>query len=432
MATVNYLVRNDIDPTFWDGNRALEDYFLGEGVGSRVGSITSTSALYSLDTGFFLRIGGTGFTAGGGRLSETGTITSLQFLSSDRTTVLMTVSVNLGAQLFNDAHDALVRGTGDFGEWLLSGNDTLNGSADDDEMHGYSGADRISGGAGDDFIDGGAGRDVFNGGAGFDVLSFQTPRWDVNALHGIVLNATTGTATDAYGHAETFTRFESFRGTEFGDVMTGSSISEVFVGLGGSDRIDGGGGFDEVQYDRDVYNDRSTGVIVNLTTGIAIDDLGRTDTLINIEAALGTDYADRLTGSAGANRLRGGDGNDVLNGRAGNDTLIGGAGSDIFIFNTALNATTNVDIIDDFSAYTDQIWLDNAIFTALTATGLLASTAFVSNWTGLADDASDRVIYERDSGMLYYDSNGNAAGGRVAISHLDAWLNLTAVDFTVI
>lgn len=432
MATVNYLVRNDIDPAFWDGNRALEDYFLGEGFGSRIGSVTSTAALYSLDTGFFLRLGGTGFTASGGGLGDTGTITSLQILDTDGTTVLLTVSVSLAAQLLNDALDTVDRGIGEMGEWLLSGNDTLNGSADADEMHGYGGADRISGGAGDDYIDGGAGRDVFNGGAGFDVLSFQTPRWDVNALHGIVLNAAAGTVTDAYGNAETFTRFESFRGTEFGDVMTGSSLNEQFMGLGGRDRIDGGGGFDEVQFDRDVYNDRSVGVTVNLTAGTAIDDLGRIDTLINIEAALGTDFADRLTGSAVANRLRGEDGNDVLNGRAGNDTLIGGAGSDFFVFNTALNATTNVDIIDDFSAYTDQIWLDNAIFTTLTATGLLASTAFVSNWSGLAADANDRVIYERDSGMLYYDSNGSGAGGRVAIAHLDAWLNLTAVDFTVI
>ena len=153
---------------------------------------------------------------------------------------------------------------------------------------------------------------------------------------------------------------------------------------------------------------------VNLTAGTAVDGFGRTDTVINIEAVRGTEYADRLTGSAVANRLRGEDGNDVLNGRAGNDTLIGGEGRDIFVFNAALNATTNVDIIDDFSAADDTIWLENAIFTALPTTGALASAAFVSNTSGLAADASDRVIYERDTGMLYYDSNGSAAGGRVA------------------
>ncbi|MNT95571.1 hypothetical protein D3C72_2374700 [compost metagenome] len=80
----------------------------------------------------------------------------------------------------------------------------------------------------------------------------------------------------------------------------------------------------------------------------------------------------------------------------------------------------------------DTIWLENAIFTALTTTGALASTAFVANASGLAADASDRVIYETDTGMLYYDSNGSAAGGRVLIADLDAGLGLTALDFSVI
>lgn len=80
----------------------------------------------------------------------------------------------------------------------------------------------------------------------------------------------------------------------------------------------------------------------------------------------------------------------------------------------------------------DTIWLENAIFTALTTTGALASTAFVANTSGLAADASDRVIYETDTGMLYYDSNGSAAGGRVLIADLDPGLGLTALDFSVI
>ena len=334
--------------------------------------------------------------------------------------------------------------------WLLRGNDTLNGSSGADDLYGYGGNDTINGGGGDDYIDGGAGRDVFNGGTGFDQLSFAKAYGDPNAFRGIVLNAAAGTVTDAYGNAETFTSFESFRGTQFADTMTGSAANEQFMGLGGRDRIDGGGGFDEVRFHRDNNHGGLAGVTVDLTAGTAIDGFGRTDTLISIEAARGTDYVDRLTGSAVANRLRGEGGNDILDGRAGddelnggagndrlvggagNDTLIGGTGRDVFVFNAALNATTNVDVIDDFSVADDTIWLENAIFTALTATGALASTAFVANTSGLAADASDRVIYETDTGMLYYDSNGNAAGGRVLIAELDAGLGLTALDFTVI
>ncbi|MBC7337217.1 MAG: calcium-binding protein, partial [Clostridia bacterium] len=52
--------------------------------------------------------------------------------------------------------------------------------------------------------------------------------------------------------------------------------------------------------------------------------------------------------------------------------------------------------------------------------------------TGLAQDASDRLIYESDTGELYYDSNGSAAGGSVLIAVLNPNLLMTHMDFTVI
>src|SRR3546814_4432894 len=55
---------------------------------------------------------------------------------------------------------------------------------------------------------------------------------------------------------------------------------------------------------------------------------GGTDTLIGIEHAAGSGFADTLTGNAGANRLFGGGGNDSLLGAAGGDTLEGGDGED--------------------------------------------------------------------------------------------------------
>lgn len=448
MGTVSYFFPGSVYPAGLDYNPSFDDFLSDGDNATQVGAVAATSVRYRLDNGFYVKLVGTGFTSAGGQLGDTGTITSLQILDTNGTTVLRTMSVSLTAQLFNDALDAF--GLAGLGRWLLNGNDTLNGSAGSDDMYGYGGNDTINGGGGDDYIDGGAGRDVFNGGAGFDQLSFAKAYQDPNAFRGIVLNAAAGTVTDAYGNAETFTSFESFRGTQFADVMTGSSIDEQFMGLGGRDRIDGGGGFDEVRFHRDAGQGGLAGVTVDLTAGTAVDGFGRTDTLINIEAVRGTENVDRLTGSAVANRLRGDGGNDILDGRAGNDqldggagndrlvggvgndTLIGGAGRDIFVFNTALNATTNVDVIDDFSVADDTIWLENAIFTALTTTGALASTAFVANTSGLAADASDRVIYETDTGMLYYDSNGSAAGGRVLIADLDPGLGLTALDFSVI
>ena len=448
MATVSYFFPGGIYPFGLDYNPSFDDLLGDGGNATQVGSVTATSVRYRLDNGLYVRLVGTGFTAVGGELGETGTITSLQILDTNGTTVLRTMSLSLATALFLDGYDAFDGYR--LGQWLLRGNDTLNGSSGSDDMYGYGGNDTINGSGGDDYIDGGAGRDVLNGGAGFDQLSFSRAYQDPNAVRGIVLNAAAGTVTDAYGNAETFTSFESFRGTQFADTMTGSAANEQFMGLGGRDRINGGGGFDEVRFHRDVNHGGRAGVTVDLTAGTAIDGFGRTDTLISIEAVRGTQYVDRLTGSAVANRLRGEGGNDILDGRAGNDelnggtgndrllggtgndTLIGGTGRDVFVFNSAPNATTNVDTIIDFNVADDMIWLENAIFTALTATGALASTAFVANASGLAADASDRVIYETDTGMLYYDSNGNAAGGRVLIADLNAGLALTSLDFSVI
>ena len=63
----------------------------------------------------------------------------------------------------------------------------------------------------------------------------------------------------------------------------------------------------------------------------------------------------------------GGLGNDTLFGGAGIDNLTGGANNDFFVFNTALNASTNRDMITDFNHVADTFKLENAIFTKLGA-----------------------------------------------------------------
>ncbi|MDQ0324079.1 Ca2+-binding RTX toxin-like protein [Pararhizobium capsulatum DSM 1112] len=64
--------------------------------------------------------------------------------------------------------------------------------------------------------------------------------------------------------------------------------------------------------------------------------------------------------------------------------------------------------------------------------GTLASGAFASNSTGFAGDSSDRIIYEKDTGALYYDANGSVAGGGIHFATLSANLTLTNADFFVI
>jgi Ca2+-binding RTX toxin-like protein len=84
--------------------------------------------------------------------------------------------------------------------------------------------------------------------------------------------------------------------------------------------IDGGGGSDTLD-----YSGLSTGVVVNLSTGVA----SKTGGVSNVENVLGTAAGDNLVGNASDNILIGNAGNDVLVGGLGNDVLVGGLGNDV-------------------------------------------------------------------------------------------------------
>ncbi|EBV3599807.1 calcium-binding protein, partial [Salmonella enterica subsp. enterica serovar Virchow] len=110
----------------------------------------------------------------------------------------------------------------------------------------------------------------------------------------------------------------------------------------------------------------------------------------------------------------------------------GGAGRDSFQFDTA-PAVINRDTILDFTSGEDRIQLDNAVMAELgLTTGRLSAAAFWASTTGLAHDASDRIIYETDTGRLYYDANGSAAGGRMMIATLTGAPTITHADFFIV
>jgi Ca2+-binding RTX toxin-like protein len=146
-----------------------------------------------------------------------------------------------------------------------------------------------------------------------------------------------------------------------------------------------------------------------------------------IENAVGGDGNDDITGTLGANKIYGmrgddiiwtGSGDDLLSGGAGNDTLRGGTGNDVFLFDRALNAATNVDLIVDFQVgalEADKIWLDVSIFTALSV-GDLDSVFFTIGTA--ATDALDRVIYDSATGALYYDADGLGGASQIKFAQL--------------
>ena len=114
----------------------------------------------------------------------------------------------------------------------------------------------------------------------------------------------------------------------------------------------------------------------------------------------------------------------------GNDKLFTGPGADKFVFDTTLNAATNVDRVHHFDPGTDRMFLDQTVFTNLTGPGTLVSGEFHKGHH--AADGDDYIIYNPDTGSLYYDPDGNGSAHKVQFAQLDTGLHLHADSFTVI
>src|SRR4028119_913080 len=168
------------------------------------------------------------------------------------------------------------------------------------------------------------------------------------------------------------------------------------------------------------------------TSGDALDGLAGNDHLRardGNDVLRGGDGYDVLIAEGGNDTLDGGALDDWFYGGVGNDVLTGGGGADRFVFETTLNSTGNVDTITDFATGSDKIWLSHTIFSKLTVNGAL--DASMLRIGSAAADSNDHIIYNRDTGALIYDSNGNAAGGAVQFATIGKGLNLTAIDFNV-
>jgi Ca2+-binding RTX toxin-like protein len=147
----------------------------------------------------------------------------------------------------------------------------------------------------------------------------------------------------------------------------------------------------------------------------------------------GNSANNNLSGGSGSDTIDGANGNDTLIGGLGNDTLIGGLGSDVFRFNSVLNANTNLDLISDFSISDgDLIQLENTgtgLFTALSTTGVLASTAFIVGPS--FTDTFQRVRYDSTFGNLIYDPDGNGSTSSLLFATLSTGLAMSNTHFRV-
>lgn len=150
----------------------------------------------------------------------------------------------------------------------------------------------------------------------------------------------------------------------------------------------------------------------------------------------GTNRTETLTGTAGADRITALDGGDKIFGKEGNDILTGGKDWDKFVFDTALGAG-NVDTITDFDTRYDYIYLDNAIFTKLGAGSLSSPDRISSSWleqgSGVrANDSNDYILYDKATGVVSYDADGNGSGIAIPFLQLTPGTSLSYSDFFVV
>lgn len=322
---------------------------------------------------------------------------------------------------------------------LVRNFENVTGSSFDDTMTGDLGANSFNGGSGIDSVtyqnvaagEGGVNVSLAIVGAqntlasGWDTF-ISVPKQTRSSIENLTGSVNEDTLTgDAYANR--------LDGSDGNDILRGAGGNDALIGGAGDDLIDGGNGKDRVIFvgaDAAVVNLNLTGA---QNTGYGMDKLvsiedvttGSGDDLLT-----GNGQANAMNGGFGNDTIVGGGGNDTINGDGGDDRLTGGAGQDVFVFDSEL-ATGSFDRITDFNVADDTIQLENAIFTTLGA-GSLAASAFVANASGQATHATDRIIYETDTGNLYYDADGNGFGAAVQFATLASGLALTAADFFVI
>ncbi|WP_322746010.1 Ig-like domain-containing protein [Nostoc sp. LEGE 06077] len=192
-------------------------------------------------------------------------------------------------------------------------------------------------------------------------------------------------------------RIDVIRGLGGNDIISGLGNNDILYGGDGSDILDGGAGNDSL------YGENGSDIVY------------------------GGDGNDTLNGGAGDDMLLGDAGNDTLIGGLGKDILAGGNGRDSFYLNRGAG---NSDIITDFVSGIDNIVVSQSEFGLNQTLGTLDLGLFRLGSSATA--ASDRFIYDRNTGKLFFDQDGVGSIAKVQIAQLSNRPTLSNTDFTVI
>ena len=224
--------------------------------------------------------------------------------------------------------------------------------------------------------------------------------------------------------------------------LTGNRLAQTIYGNAGDNVLADGGGAADVLVGYggdDIYIIHGAGTRVVETEGHGTDRLaaghdyalaeGASIEYLTTTSMHGTAGID-LTGNSGIQRIHGNDGANRIAGDGGRDVLVGHGGADTFVF-ASDPGYDNMTRIVDFHTGLDRIELDGDIF-AGTNHGTLKAGYFHASASGQAQDASDHILYNTDSGYLYYDADGAGGEARVYFGRVDAGLDLQADDFLVV
>lgn len=267
-------------------------------------------------------------------------------------------------------------------EIVLLSSTVIQGNKNNNNLKGTGGNDTLDGGAGNDTLDGGAGNDILNGGAGQDIF-------------------TGGAGSDTYNGGTGNDRIVESADSNF--TVTNSSLTGLVANpLSSIEGVSLTGGVSNNKFDASAFN---VGDVI--FSGVAGNDT--------------------LIGGAGKDTLNGGAGKDTLIGGGGNDSLIGGTGADVFVFNSS---NQGIDTITDFVSASDRIRIGASGFGAGLVAGTISASQFVLGSSAL--DASDRFIYNQETGALFFDKDGTGSAAKIQLAILSNQSNMSASDIFVV
>ncbi len=309
---------------------------------------------------------------------------------------------------------------------------TLTGNSFANLIIGNDGANTLAGGGGRDTLEGGRGNDTYvindartviieKAGGGTDTVrtAMNYTLTKNSAVENLMATGGKGVRLTGNDGKNTFSGNDAanvLKGLGGNDIIYGGLGNDTIHGGTGNDALYGGDGIDRLY--GEAGNDRIYG---GSEDGFLFGGAGN-------DVLYGYWNNDLLQGDAGNDILHGHTGNDTLNGGLGRDTLSSGEGYDVIVFDTRLGSG-NVDTITDFNPWADQMRLKLSVFKGIGHTGKLGDNQF---WTGAkAHAASDRIIYDKGAGALYYDPDGTGAAPQVKFAVVGQ-IDLSAAAFLIV